>query len=123
MGGVHKGASGVSYDGFISRAPNIKCKQFINFPARCQRSGLFVTLLCASSYNKQNSRESSTPVPKARRPSPNELITVPAQVKDGTIRFTLDRLGMNDADYGYTPFVILKESVFNGLLTEIDPQV
>lgn len=51
-----------------------------------------------------------------------ELICVPAMVQDGTIRFTLDRLGMNNADYGYTPFVIVEESVFNGLLEEIDPQ-
>ena len=52
----------------------------------------------------------------------DELITVPALVKDGTIRFTLDRLGMDDADYGYTPFVILEEAVFNSLLEEIQAQ-
>ena len=46
----------------------------------------------------------------------DELVCVPAQVQDGVIRFKLERLGMNNADYGYTPFVIVDGDVFTSLL-------
>ena len=48
----------------------------------------------------------------------NELVCIPAQVQEGKIQFKLDRLGMNNADYGYTPFVIVEEDVFHSLLAE-----
>ena len=47
-----------------------------------------------------------------------KLVSVPVQVQDGMLHFDLDRLGMDKANYGFTPFVIVRSDVFNGLMTE-----
>ena len=48
-----------------------------------------------------------------------KLVWVAAQVQEGKLHFSLERLGMDKANFGYTPFIIVGEDVFESLMTII----
>ena len=48
----------------------------------------------------------------------DQITAVKTSVEDGVVSIELEKLGMNDADYGYTQFVLVTEDAFNGVQGE-----
>ena len=47
-----------------------------------------------------------------------QMVCVQATVEDGCIYLVLDKLGMDEADFGYTQFVIVDEATFTQLVQD-----
>ena len=48
----------------------------------------------------------------------DQIKAVKTSVEEGVVSIELDKLGMNEADFGYTQFVIVTEDAFNGVQGE-----